>query len=258
MIRAPTGNSTYWSERTAFLQDAIAKKIEMLCGPSINPGYDPQFAFDLAKYHLNLTLKRYSQGIPAFELSQEIAGILNAWELSNSLAKELNAQLEPGQGWDHRHLLSAPHISDDPRSHNDPRAWAFDLQDLNHYNWCFWLVGLGLALEIPEEQWSRLVALIGGEGQDMLRDRVIASRQSRRQIGTKLLHPKPYQRLRKAVDAPEDRRASLLLDFVDNWYPELARKGKMNSGGTPTATRSSILWRWAAISGAGVSKPSQQ
>jgi len=87
-------------------------------------------------------------------------------------------------------------------------------------------VGLALALEIPDEQWSRLLALIDGEGQDVLLDRVIASRQGVRKIGTALLHAKPYARLLKAVDASRDHQAALFKDFVDHWYAELERKGK--------------------------------
>lgn len=68
--------------------------------------------------------------------------------------------------------------------------------------------------------------LIGGEGEDELLDRVIASRQPGRTVGTKLLHKKPYARLMKAVDALKNQQAALLKDFVDHWYLELARKGK--------------------------------
>jgi hypothetical protein len=117
-------------------------------------------------------------------------------------------------------------VSDDARAHTDPRAWVFALSNLNHYNWCFWLVGLALALELPEAQWQRLLALIGGEGEDILLDRVIASRQPNRRIGQKLLHKKPYARLLKAIDAPDEAQAALLKVFVDHWYAELARKGK--------------------------------
>ncbi|MDR2625307.1 MAG: DUF1911 domain-containing protein, partial [Zoogloeaceae bacterium] len=46
-----------------------------------------------------------------------------------------------------------------------------------------------------------------------------------RKIGTALLHKKPYARLLKAIDAPEDKQPLLLKDFVDYWYLELARKG---------------------------------
>ncbi|MCW2291949.1 hypothetical protein M2262_001999 [Pseudomonas sp. BIGb0408] len=138
----------------------------------------------------------------------------------------MNAQLKPGQGWDHRHLLTAPLASDDPRSHTDLHSWVFKLSDLNHYNWCFWLVGLALALEIPDEQWQRLLVLIGGEGEDELLDRVIDSRQPGRKIGTMLLHNKPYARLLKAVNAPKEQHAVLLRDFLEHWYAELKRKGK--------------------------------
>jgi hypothetical protein len=108
------------------------------------------------------------------------------------------------------------------------RDWDFSLSNLNHYNWCFWLVGLALTLEVPDEHWQRLLVLIGGEGEDVLLDRVIASRSRSRQIGTKLLHVKPYARLLKAVDAPIELQATLLRDFVDHWYAELKRPAPKN------------------------------
>lgn len=226
MIRAPMGGQEYWDGRVTFLNEAITEKWDLLAKPSANPFYDPQFAFDLSRYHLNLILRRYSRGDPIRELGQHFGGLLDAWELSNKLAAELNAQLKPGEGWDHRHLATAPQVSRDPRAHNDPRAWVFDLKNLNHYNWCFWLVGLALALEIPDEQWQRLLALIDAEGQDTLLDRIIASRQAGRRIGSQLLHPRPYARLLAAIDAPKEQQAALLKDFVDHWYAELKRPAK--------------------------------
>lgn len=226
MIRARWGDEIYWDVRINKDVEWEGKAYQLLAEKSKNPNYTPQFSFDLTRDILRVLIRRYSRGDPIRELSQHFPGLLDAWELSNKLAAELNAQLEPGQGWDHRHLLTAPVVSDDQRSHTDPRAWVFKLSDLNHYNWCFWLVGLALALEIPDEQWQRLLALIGGEGEDELLDRVIASRQQGRRIGTTLLHPKPYARLLKAVDAPKEQQAGLLRDFVEHWYAELARKGR--------------------------------
>jgi hypothetical protein len=223
MIRAPWGDQAYWDKRTEFGMEVIAKKETSISLPSENPNYEPQFVFGLSKEYPRLIITRYSRGDPIRELAQHFPGLLDAWELSNKLAEELNAQLKPGQGWDHRHLAMIL-VSDDSRSHNDPRAWIFKLSWLNHYNWCFWLVGLALMLEIPDDQWQRLLALIGGEGEDILLDRIIASRQPERRIGTTLLHKKPYARLLKAVDAPKEKQALLLKDFVDHWYVELARK----------------------------------
>jgi len=91
------------------------------------------------------------------------------------------------------------------------------------------VVALALVLEIPDEQWQRLVRLVGNEGEDSLLDRVIATRSPQRCIGGELLYPKPYGRLQTAIDAERPQQASLLRDFVDHWYLELgngARSGK--------------------------------
>lgn len=230
MIRAPLGNQAYWDGRVASYNNAIYKLTEALKTPSKNPAYRPQFVWDLSFEYPRRALAQYSRGDAIPTLSEHFAGLLDAWELSNTLAAELNANLKPGEGWDHRHLLTAPIPTKDTRGHTDPRSWIFDLSWLNHYNWCFWLVGLALALEIPDEQWQRLLVLIGGEGEDVLLDRIIASRQPNRQIGDKLLHKKPYARLLKAVEAkdkglPQAKQAELLRDFVEHWYIELERKG---------------------------------
>ena len=226
MIRDSAGKEDYWDKWVSYSQKRIEKMRLALCSSNKNSYYDPQYAFDLTVEYARFVFERYSRGDSVRELNQHFPGLLDAWELSDRLAQELNARLAPGQGWDHRHLLTAPLASDDPRSHDDPRAWIFKLSNLNHYNWCFWLVGLALALDIPEEQWQRLLLLVGGEGEDELLDRVIASRAPSRRIGATLLHPKPYARLLNSVNAPKERQAVLLRDFVDHWYPELKRKGK--------------------------------
>lgn len=205
MIRASIGDKAYWDEWCEYRKERLKKEWKQISQPSKNPIYRPQYTFDTAQSgHLRLMLALYSRGDPIRELSQHFPGLLDAWELSNQLSAEICAE----------HKLKTC------------RDWVFELSNLNHYNWCFWLVGLALALEIPDDQWQRLLVLIDGEGEDELLDRVIASRQPGRRIGGKLLHNKPYRRLLKAIDAPKAQQAVLLKDFVDHWYGELARKGK--------------------------------
>lgn len=230
MIRAAMGDQKYWDGRVTSYLNIITKFLENLKTPAVNKAYEPQYLWNYTFYYPRCALAQYSRGDPIPALSQPFTGLLDAWELSNKLAAELNANLKPGEGWDHRHLATAPIPTNDTRGHNDPRSWIFALSNLNHYNWCFWLVGLALSLEIPDDQWQRLLALIGGEGEDILLDRIIASRQPNRQIGDKLLHKKPYARLLKAIEAkdkglPQAQQAELLRDFVQHWYTELARKG---------------------------------
>ena len=223
MIRAPFGNKKYWDEKQSLYIESINNAKETFKKPSKNPNYRPQYSWSFTEYYLKLILTSYSLGDNISELSQHFNGLLDAWELSNRLADELKAALEPNQGFDLRHLAIIA-ISDDPRAHNDPRSWVFSLSNLEHYNWCFWLVGLALLLEIEDELWHRLLKLIGGEGEDQLLDKIIASRQSNRRIGDVILHKKPYARLLKAIEAPKEKQAQLLFEFVDNWYKELKRK----------------------------------
>ncbi len=199
------GECSFWEEWCTYGQEQLKKEWYRINKPSKNPVYRPQFIFDTAKGgHLRQLLSCYSRGDPIHGLSQHFGGLLDAWELSNKLSEEICAE----------HNLEKC------------RDWIFELSNLNHYNWCFWLIGLALALEMPDEQWQRLLVLIDGEGEDVLLDRIIASRKPERAIGEKLLHKKPYARLLKAIDAPQEQQPELLREFVENWYTELARKGK--------------------------------
>ncbi|MBI6632959.1 DUF1911 domain-containing protein [Pseudomonas paralactis] len=204
MIRAPLGDKQYWADREAKDLQWIERASKILAEPSANPIYRPQFAFDFAKDNLISGIRVYSQGGDILEISTHFPRLLDAWELSDIASTEVCAE---------NNLQIC-------------RDWTFELTDLNHYLWCFWLVGLALALEIPDDQWFRLVALIGEGGQDVLLDRIIAYRQPERTIGEELLHAKPYARLLKAIDAPPAQQADLLLAFVEHWYPELNRRGK--------------------------------
>lgn len=113
-----------------------------------------------------------------------------------------------------------------PTQQNSSYTWAINL---DHYIDCFWPVGLALALDIPDAQWQRLLVSIGNEGEDMLLDRIVATRQLGRKIGVSLCYPKPYARLLKAIDARHEKQPGLLDIFVEHWYKETghaARPGR--------------------------------
>lgn len=201
MIRSFVGDQPYWDEWKAYRYKRMLDEAARISQPSENPAYRPQYVLNNARHIQRYILTLYSQGSPIRELKPHFPGVLDAWALSNRLSEEICAE----------HKLETC------------RDWDFALTNLNHYNWCFWLVGLALTLETPDESWRRLLSLIGGEGEDELLDRVIASRSPERRIGTALLHPQPYARLLKAVDAPKPQQATLLRDFVHHWYQELKR-----------------------------------
>jgi hypothetical protein len=200
------GSKELWSELKKFRFETIQEEEAIFQIPSANPVYRPQYVLNNTQHRLRFMLTLYSEGSPISLIPQHFPGLLDAWELSNRLSDEICRE---------HHLQTC-------------RDWDFSLSNLNHYNWCFWLVGLALALEIPDGQWQRLLALVGGEGEDILLDRIIASRSSARRIGTEVRHARPYGRLLLAVDAPKEKQAALLRDFAEHWYAELKRPAPKN------------------------------
>ncbi|WP_369811695.1 PoNe immunity protein domain-containing protein [Pseudomonas citrulli] len=208
MIRAPLGDSRYWAEWVDYGDESIADALETAAQPGGDPDYAPQYVFTIAQKHLHQMLCRYSAGCPVADLSRYFPGLLDAWEEVERLGASIWTQAQQFT----RH------------------AWRVNY---DHYIVCFWMIGLGLALDIADDQWKRLLVLIGNEGEDVLLDRIIASRSQERKIGSVLLYPKPYGRLLAAVDAPADAQASMLATFVNQWYPEVRTGAK--SGSDPQA-----------------------
>ena len=157
--------------------------------------------FELAKNHWHLMFCLYSRGDSISEIVPLFTPMLDAWEESERLGRDV---------W-----------SAEQKSRRQSWALNFD-----HYIISFWLVGMALALELPEDLWTRLIALVGNEGEDTLLDRIIASRVPSRKIGTQLCFKRPYERLLAVVDAPRPEQGAMLFEFVKHWYEELAHIGK--------------------------------
>ncbi|VTU29077.1 hypothetical protein H6CHR_03121 [Variovorax sp. PBL-H6] len=178
----------------------IERFIDNLAEPTADPNYRPRFLREVANKHLSTSLRHYSRGDHG-DVSQNLWSLLQYWEQSERLGKSV---------WT-------------PEQQYTRHTWAVNL---DHYIDCFWLIGLALALKIPEAQWQRLLALVGNEGEDLLLDRVIATRSPDRKIGTTLCYPKPYARLLAAIDAPKTKQALLLDHFVEHWYKEIGNAAK--------------------------------
>jgi hypothetical protein len=198
MIRDSVKPKAWLDQRIAYEDGALLRFIEEAKKPSGNPSYEPQFVYKISQKYLSLLLLKYSRGDDVANIYTEYPNIIKYWERSENLGQSV---------WNEQQQYSR-------------HAWKVNL---DHYITCFWLTGLALALEIPDDQWQRLVTLMGNEGEDALLDRVIASRQPGRRIGTELCHPKPYRRLLDAVLASPDKQPELLRSFVEHWYAELDR-----------------------------------
>jgi hypothetical protein len=209
MIRDSKGSIEFWNLRVEQKDARIEHMLEQSKLPAGDATYAPQYLFEIVKECLHQMMRRYSRGDSREGLSKYFVPLLEAWEESERLGREVFS----------------------PELQYTRRAW---IVNFDHYIVCFWLVGLALALEVPDEQWNRLLALIGNEGEDVLLDRIIASRSPQRRIGTELCFKKPYARLLEAIDSPKETQSLKLLDFVTHWYDEMAVIG--TSGRAKQAT----------------------
>lgn len=219
MIRANRGDSAYWKGWVTYGEESICQaKMHASTSPG-DPSYEPQYLFTLMQKHLHQMLRLYSAGNAVAQMTAYFPGLLDAWDRSKRLGAEQ---------WN----------EDEQYTRN---AWRVNY---DHYIVCFWLVGLALALEIPDQQWEQLLTLVGNEGEDHLLDRIIASRSPQRRIGDVLLYPKPYARLLKAIDDQPDQRASALLDFVQHWYGEVGAGARSGVGKQATAFKHPYWYRY--------------
>jgi len=199
-MRSDCGSVEYWLKWTEWRADAIEESWRVSAQPGGNTDYAPQFLFNIVRRYWELVLCQYSAGQTIKTLPPLFDGLLRAWEESIELGESVFT----------------------PEQKTLRRSWA---RNLDFYITCFWLTGLALALEIPDAQWLRLLKLMGNEGEDVLLDRIIATRSPGRRIGSTLCHAKPYARLLAAVDAPTPAaQAAGLRTFVDHWHAELDRK----------------------------------
>lgn len=196
MMRDVLGTIDYWNKWIDFVERRELEMLEISKSPQGNPSYRAQYIYEISGHCYEQIFRRYSCGDPISELTQYFPKIIKYWEEAENLGRDV---------WSDSIQYTR-------------HAWKVNL---DHYMICFWLVGLALALNIPEDQWKRLLVLIGNEGEDELLDKVIATRQVGRKIGSKLCHPKPYRRLLNAINAPLDKQPVLLREFVDQWFVEL-------------------------------------
>jgi Domain of unknown function (DUF1911)/Domain of unknown function (DUF1910) len=201
MIRDCLKNRTFWDQGIDHYVYETVHRENRLKEFFVNEDYRAQYTYDLAKAYFRIAQYRYSRGDPISELSQYIEPLLNYWEESNRLGKEV---------WS-------------PEQTHARHMWAVNL---DFYIDCFWLIGVAFSLNIPDVQWQRLLALIGNEGQDVLLDKIIATRQPDRKIGTSLCYSRPYARLLEAINAPQAKQAVLLNKFVEHWYNEVKSAAK--------------------------------
>lgn len=214
MMRDSKANIGYWDKCISYGEGRIASMREVDRQPGGDLNYRPQYIYEIAKKIKILMLQRYSRGDDVSELKGYFPAFLDAWEESEKLGENV---------W-----------SDNIKTTRN--SWAVNI---DHYSDCFWMAGLAITLNVTGEDWSRLVKLMGNEGEDALLDRVISFRDPDRTIGNSLCFPKAYRSLLDVTEAPRELQPVLLRQYLDGWLAGLKDAG---SPSFPKAHRTPWWW----------------
>ncbi len=192
----------YFSASINFKVHALAEDMETAKTPfSANPGYRPQYIFELFIQHYEMLYQRYCRGDDLNDLKSFLPEVVRVWEWA--YAEEVK-------------VFSAEDMI---------LRKGFD-KNLNLYIVSLWLISFALCLEVDDALFARMVAVAdhGGynPGKDLLFERLVASRLPGRKAASALLCPKPYEKLYYSVDGGE-RRIPWMNEFIQGWYPALKK-----------------------------------
>lgn len=84
MKRAPLGSDAYWDGRVKKFSERIAADKSNMGFPSKNPGSEPNYWFNHARYSFRLIMLRYSRGDAVDTLLRDsFQDLLDSWTHSN-------------------------------------------------------------------------------------------------------------------------------------------------------------------------------
>jgi hypothetical protein len=119
---------------------------------------------------------------------------------------------------------------------------------LDHYVRALWLLSQAYLLGVEPAILQRTLACIGNESQDLLFERLVTRLlpDVPRKPAKKLLYPKAYQPLYDALDAPAAEQATLMQQFVKNWYKRMSKAAWYNNHKGPEGGGFFGYWCWEA------------
>lgn len=181
----------YFFERNAYLEKRILEMEQKLAASNAPLPKKMTYQFSLFRETYQHLLIRYSLEDEVSELDFYFERVLGALEKYRNISVEVAK----------------------------PSQYVFPkFAELDDYVVSMWLISLAIALDINEAKFTRLIDCIGNIGQDVLFERLVATRVNGRPPGVTLAFPSVYQSLYKAIDATEPERGQLVRQFLIGWY----------------------------------------
>ncbi len=174
---------TYFDHRIWFYQRDIDELNATLGIVDIGEPQKNQLNSNLFKKTLELIILRYSQGENIKILKEDFSEIIEFLS---------NYYLEAGK------LL--------------------DFKILEEYEMALWMVSLALLFKIPDDDFKRLVKVLGNENKDFLYEYIVGQRIINRELPDNILYPLPYHDLVESVKHKPIDRSVKVYEFLKNYY----------------------------------------
>ncbi len=103
-------------------------------------------------------------------------------------------------------------------------AEPFDLRGRDDYTTALWLLSMGYCLAMEPAVVRRAVDAIGNQGRDALYERLLKAIPEVEIVSagvTKVLHPRPYGTLLRALDAPPEDRPAGIQAYLGGYYRQM-------------------------------------
>ncbi len=194
-------DKAYFDESIDYKIRRIPEQEKIARAPMANPGYRPQYIFDLFIKHYELLYQRYCRGDDLNDMKAFLPEVVRVWEWA--YAEETK-------------VVSAEDMV-------SRKGFA---ENLDIYIVSLWLISVALCLEVDDALFTRMVTVADhgnyNQGKDLLFERLVACRIPGRPAATALLYPKPYEKLYKSIDGGA-RRVEWMTAFIQSWYPALKK-----------------------------------
>jgi hypothetical protein len=95
------------------------------------------------------------------------------------------------------------------------------LPAIDDYVKSLWLLSFALLFDVDQPTLDRLLRCIGNEGKDLLFERLVSTRITGRRAAEKLVWPRPYEPLYRAIGSSPAEKPELLQKFLKSWYKSL-------------------------------------
>jgi hypothetical protein len=188
--REPLMDQAYFDQAVAYNIRTINEFEDILKTSTSPPANRARLAYSLFRKRFQFPILLYSQGDSWMEIAKVIPAAIKAWD---------------------RYLGMEEH-----ELHNMTESF-------DDYIMALWLLSLALLFKVDDETFAVLLHCFGEPGQDILLEKLIATRVSNRPNGARVLWPKPYELLLQVINAPVSDRAKHFQKFLETWYSETGK-----------------------------------